>query len=136
MNLGNLNVFSAATVKMGWLNQRQTVLAQNIANADTPNYRAKDLKAPTFSKIMNGNVNMQMSKTAMGHMVGAGAKIDARVIKERNKDVYEVSPNENAVVMEEQLMKVSESSMSYKLASSIYSKNLLMFKMALNGSGR
>ena len=87
MNLGNLNVFSAATVKMGWLNQRQTVLAQNIANADTPNYRAKDLKAPTFSKIMNGNVNMQMSKTAMGHMVGAGAKIDARVIKERNKDV-------------------------------------------------
>ena len=49
MNLGNLNVFSAATVKMGWLNQRQTVLAQNIANADTPNYRAKDLKAPTFS---------------------------------------------------------------------------------------
>ncbi|MBT6304656.1 MAG: flagellar basal body rod protein FlgB [Rhodospirillaceae bacterium] len=136
MNLGNLNVFSAATVKMGWLNQRQTVLAQNIANADTPNYRAKDLKAPTFSKIMYGNVNMQMSKTAMGHMVGAGAKIDARVIKERNKDVYEVSPNENAVVMEEQLMKVSESSMNYKLASSIYSKNLLMFKMALNGSGR
>ena len=65
-----------------------------------------------------------------------GRKSDSRVIKERNKDVYEVSPNENAVVMEEQLMKVSESSMNYKLASSIYSKNLLMFKMALNGSGR
>ena len=136
MNLGNLNVFSAATVKMGWLNERQTVLAQNIANADTPNYRAKDLKAPTFSKVMHGNVNMQMSKTAKGHMLGVGAQSDSRVIKERNKDVYEVSPNENAVVMEEQLIKVSESSMSYKLASSIYSKNLLMFKMALNGSGR
>ena len=48
----------------------------------------------------------------------------------------EVSPNDNAVIMEEQLIKISESSMNFKLASSIYSKNLSMFKMALNGTGR
>ena len=137
MNLSTLNVFRAATVKMGWLSERQGVLAQNIANADTPDYRAKDLKAPSFSKTMsNGNHNVKMVQTAKGHMIGPGNTMNSRLIKERNKDVYEVSPNDNAVIMEEQLIKISESSMNFKLASSIYSKNLSMFKMALNGTGR
>tara|TARA_E500000178_G_C16348279_1_gene456308 strand:+ start:69 stop:482 length:414 start_codon:yes stop_codon:yes gene_type:complete len=137
MNLSTLNVFRVATVKMGWLSERQGVLAQNIANADTPDYRAKDLKAPSFSKIMsNGNHNVKMVQTAKGHMIGLENTMNSRLIKERDKDVYEVSPNDNAVIMEEQLIKISESSMNFKLASSIYSKNLSMFKMALNGSGR
>ncbi len=139
MNLSTLNVFRLATIKMGWLSERQGVLAQNIANADTPDYRAKDLKAPSFSKTMsngNHNYNVKMVQTAKGHMTAPVNSMGARLIKERNKDVYEVSPNKNAVIMEEQLIKVSESSMNFKLASSIYSKNLSMFKMALNGSGR
>ena len=137
MNLSTLNVFRVATMKMGWLSERQGVLAQNIANADTPDYRAKDLKAPSFSKIMsNGNHNVKMVQTAKGHMIGLENTMNSRLIKERDKDVYEVSPNDNAVIMEEQLIKISESSMNFKLASSIYSKNLSMFKMALNGSGR
>ena len=137
MNLSTLNVFRVATVKMGWLSERQGVLAQNIANADTPDYRAKDLKAPSFSKIMsNGNHNVKMVQTAKGHMIGLENTMNTRLIKERDKDVYEVSPNDNAVIMEEQLIKISESSMNFKLASSIYSKNLSMFKMALNGTGR
>ena len=136
MNLGALNVFSMATAKMGWLNERQTVLAQNIANADTPNYRAKDLKKQTFSGIADSNTKMPMIKTAKGHVGGIGAKADFQIIKEKNKDVYEVNPNKNSVVMEEQLMKISESSMNHKLASNIYKKNLSMFKMALLGSGR
>ena len=137
MNLSTLNVFRVATVKMGWLSERQGVLAQNIANADTPDYRAKDLKAPSFSKTMsNGNHNVKMAQTAKGHMIGLENTMNSRLIKERDKDVYEVSPNDNAVIMEEQLIKISESSMNFKLASSIYSKNLSMCKMALNGAGR
>ena len=137
MNLSTLNVFRVATVKMGWLAERQGVLAQNIANADTPDYRAKDVKAPSFSKTMSSsNHNIKMVQTAKGHMIGPGNTMNSRLIKERNKDVYEVSPNDNAVIMEEQLIKISESSMNFKLASSIYSKNLSMFKMALNGTGR
>ena len=137
MNLSTLNVFRVATVKMGWLSERQGVLAQNIANADTPDYRAKDLKAPSFSKTMsNDNHNVKMVQTAKGHMIGLENTMNSRLIKERDKDVYEVSPNDNAVIMEEQLIKISESSMNFKLASSIYSKNLSMFKMALNGTGR
>ena len=118
MNLSTLNVFRLATMKMGWLSERQGVLAQNIANADTPDYRAKDLKAPSFSEIIsngNPNHNVTMVQTAKGHMIAPVNSMGSRLIKERNKDVYEVSPNENAVIMEEQLIKISESSMNFKV---------------------
>ena len=48
MDLNKLDVFRLTNSKMGWLSERQTVLAQNIANADTPGYKAKDLKGLIF----------------------------------------------------------------------------------------
>ncbi|MBH68675.1 MAG: flagellar basal-body rod protein FlgB [Rhodospirillaceae bacterium] len=131
MNLGKLDLFRMASGKMGWLNERQTVLAQNIANADTPGYHARDLKPQDFSRMLSANKPINVSKTSAGHIEGTIARNDFRITKERNRDVYEVNPNKNAVVMEEQLMKVSESNMNYKLASNIYKKNLSMFKLAL-----
>ena len=53
MNLHNLDVFRISSQKMGWLSERQTVLAQNIANSDTPGYKAKDLRLPDFSSMLN-----------------------------------------------------------------------------------
>ena len=86
MNLSTLNVFRLATMKMGWLSERQGVLAQNIANADTPDYRAKDLKAPSFSKIIsngnpNPNHNVKMVQTAKGHMIAPVNAMGSRLIK-------------------------------------------------------
>ena len=131
MDLQRLNLFRVATGKMGWLSERQTVLAQNIANADTPGYKAKDLKSQNFSRMINNGNSINVSKTTQGHMVGTIARADFRTVKEKNREVLEVNPNKNAISVEEQLMKVSESSMNYKLASNIYKKNLSMFKMAL-----
>ena len=131
MNLGKLDLFRMASGKMGWLNERQTVLAQNIANADTPGYQARDLKSQDFSRMLGAHKPIHVSKTSVGHIEGTIARNDFRITKEKNRDVYEVNPNKNAVVMEEQLMKVSESNMNYKLASNIYKKNLSMFKLAL-----
>ena len=131
MDLQSLDLFRLASGKMGWLSERQTVLAQNIANADTPGYKAKDLKPQNFSRMIESSNSVPVSKTAQGHMVGTIARTDFRTVKEKNRDVYEVNPNKNAIAVEEQLMKVSESSMNYKLASNIYKKNLSMFKIAL-----
>ena len=38
MDLGDFAVFRIMKQKLGWLNQRQRVIAENIANADTPKY--------------------------------------------------------------------------------------------------
>jgi flagellar basal-body rod protein FlgB len=53
MNLNNLKLFHAMKENMDWLSQRQRLIAQNISNADTPNYEAKDLKVLDFKKVIN-----------------------------------------------------------------------------------
>ena len=131
MDLAKLDIFRMATKKMGWLTERQVVLANNIANADTPNYGSKDLKSLNFSRMLDTSPQMRVARTTTGHVMGSAGRSDFRTVRERVSDVYEVNPNDNTVIMEEQLMKVSESSMEYRLASNIYSKNLSMLKMAL-----
>ena len=45
--------FSMLRERMTWLNQRQDVLSQNVANADTPGYVARDLKPLDFDDVLN-----------------------------------------------------------------------------------
>ena len=52
MDLSKIPIFEAIAKRMSWLGERQTVLAQNVANADTPGFAARDLKAPDFSRLM------------------------------------------------------------------------------------
>ena len=131
MNLHDLDIFRISNQKMGWLSERQSVLAQNIANSDTPGYKAKDLRMPDFSSMLNSEKGIPVAKTAKGHLMGTVGRSDFRIVNEKSRNVYEVNPNENAVVMEEQLMKVNDSNMNYKLVTNIYRKNLSMFKIAL-----
>lgn len=131
MDLTKLDIFRMATQKMGWITERQVVLANNIANADTPRYRSKDLKALNFSRMLDAAPQMRVAKTTSGHIAGSAGRTDFRTVAERRGDVYEVNPNDNSVIMEEQLMKVSESTMQYQLATNIYNKNLSMLKMAV-----
>ncbi len=131
MDLTKLDVFRMAKQKMGWITERQAVIARNIANADSPRYRAKDLKPLNFARMLDATPQMRVARTTSGHIPGAADRSDFRTVRERKGDVYEVNPNGNTVVMEEQLMKVSESSMQYQLATNIYNKNLSMLKTAV-----
>lgn len=60
MDLRNLTLFDMTKTKMDWLAQRQKILAQNIANANTPNYKARDLRELDFNReierVMNPSV--------------------------------------------------------------------------------
>ena len=48
MDLKKLTLFRMMSDRMDWLTQRQQVLSQNVANADTPQYGARDLKPIDF----------------------------------------------------------------------------------------
>jgi flagellar basal-body rod protein FlgB len=52
MDTGTLPLFKAMSQRMSWLGERQKTLAQNVANADTPKYLAKDLKPMSFGDLM------------------------------------------------------------------------------------
>jgi len=136
MKMSDMSLFSMARQRMEWLGDRQAVLAQNIANADTPNYRPKDLKALNFERELQEVRQVNMRATAGNHLQGSVEKPDFRVEKLRGRDVYEMNPNENGVVLEEQMIKVSDTQMNYQLASNIYHKNMTMLRTAIGQSGR
>jgi flagellar basal-body rod protein FlgB len=55
MDLHDLPLLSMLRERMTWLNQRQDLLSQNVANADTPRYVARDLKAQDFDQLMGAS---------------------------------------------------------------------------------
>ncbi|NKB56804.1 MAG: flagellar basal body rod protein FlgB [Alphaproteobacteria bacterium] len=131
MDLGSLPVFKMMTAKMDWLGRRQRVLAQNIANADTPDYVPKDLKAIDFKDARRReSFRLQLAVTNSGHVQ---SKIQQSSIGDEKKDRqnYEVSPTGNAVVLEEQLIKVADTAGAHQLVTNLYRKNLGLFRIAL-----
>ena len=81
--------------------------------------------------MLNTTRDIPVAKTSEGHLMGTIKRADFRTIQEKSRDIYEMNPNENGVIMEEQLIKVNDSNMNYKLVANIYKKNLSMFKIAL-----
>lgn len=132
MDFSKLPLFSAMTRRMTWLGERQQVLAQNIANADTPGYAAQDIKEPSFKELMGGaSSRLAMAATAPGH-IRAGDATKAAV--DRTPDT-ERTTSGNSVVLEDQMMKVSKTAMDFQLTTNLYRKHIAMIKTALGRGG-
>ena len=133
MAFGDLTLFAAVKSKLAWLSQRQEVLSQNIANADTPKYRASDLKAYKFKDILRQEkVQVNMDVTSPEHLPGRRRRIrDFSEVTERKP--YETSPNGNSVVLEEQMAKLNETGTKYRLVTQLYKKQLNMISLAVRG---
>ena len=131
MEIGNLSLFSVFKKRMAWLGQRQEVLAQNIANSDTPEYKARDLKAFKFEDLVRReNAGLSMNSTEKNHLGGRRMRVRDFAEAEDRKP-YETNPNGNSVVLEEQMAKMSENSISHNLVSELYKKHMGMIRMAL-----
>ena len=130
MDLTNLKVFQMATKRMDWLSKRQQVLSQNIANSDTPGYAPKDLKKLSFQDLVRPHQRRAaLQKTSAMHIEATRRQPKYR--NDSDKSTYETAPAGNAVVIEEQLTKVSETQANHRLASNLYSKHIAMIKIAL-----
>ena len=131
-------LFKLMSTRMGWLSQRQSVLAQNIANADTPDYRPKDLKEESFQRMAKGVVGMPervpVLKTNQRHL-DAGASARLSLNARDQKLPYEESPDGNAVVLEEQTAKAGQTALDHQLVSNLYKKYVGMYRIALGSQG-
>lgn len=105
---------------MAWAGQRQDVLARNIANANTPGYLARDVKA--FRDVL----------TAQGQHDAEGFVL-ASTRPPGNPDRKNAarSLDGNAVVLDEQLEKVAETDTAHQLAMNLYKKYASMFKTTI-----
>lgn len=117
--------------RLTWLGQRQQVLAENVANADTPGYRPKDLQEVNFRQLLDAQSARDgtLAKTHPAHFAGLGVNRGFDVTQSRDAEVIDATGN--AVVMEEELMKVSKTASDYQLTTSLYRKAMGMFRTAI-----
>lgn len=124
-------IFDLLTKKMSYLNQKQAVLAENVANVDTPGYKQLELKGFNFGDAMK-QASVGMAVTDARHITPASmAGANAQTVK--SKDT-EVQPSGNTVDIENQMMEVSKTSVDYQTMTSIYHKMTGLFKIAVKGN--
>ena len=135
MDYANVPLFSVMKAKMSYLSQKQEVLAQNIANADTPDYRAKDVVEPDFKRMAQGlqsasSHKLSMTTTHGAHTTGNTNSSVSYSMAQRDS-TYELNPNGNNIVIEEEMMRVAENQAEYQKVLSLYRKTVDMFKTAI-----
>ncbi|MDR3515172.1 MAG: flagellar basal body rod protein FlgB [Azospirillaceae bacterium] len=132
MDLSDSPLFHLLQRKMDYLTQRQAVLSQNISNVDTPQYEAHDLVPFTFELAMADRHPVQPRLTNPRHLQGARREGDTRVERERN--AFEVAPDGNSVVLDEEMKKVGDVQLEYEAVANLYHKQLSLYKIALGKS--
>ena len=119
--------------RMHWHQTRQKVLAQNVANADTPGFKPMDLKAPVFGPTgAPQNGALPVERTAGGHMTLATGRSGEDEVGARR---FETTPSGNAVSLEEEMLKASQNQSDFQLAASLYQKSLQMLRVAAGKRG-
>ena len=126
-------MFGLIKERLSWVGQRQQVIAQNIANADTPNYRARDIEKFDFQKTLrehapkNTGKAMAMRATHPMHLSGA-VESSASAASNTRRKPYETAPDGNSVVIEEQMVKMNEAAVQHSTMVGLYRKHLSMIK--------
>lgn len=127
MDPTDIGLFRLAEKRLNWVEQRQQVLAQNIANAYTPDFKARDL-SPFESSLAEQGV--AVARTDPAHLEGLHSAASGKEQPSRGK-----SPTGNTVSMEQQLGKVADTASTQELVTNLYHKYQGMFKMVLGRSG-
>ena len=128
MGSTDIGIFKLAEKRLAWAAGRQQVLAQNVANANTPGYVARDVTP--FSAALAQAGGGTLNRTAPAHMEGAVPATAARPVRPTER-----APDGNAVSLEDQLTKVADTSGTQELAINIYRKYQGMFRTVLGRGG-
>lgn len=129
MPITDIPILSMLRTRMQWHQERQRLLAENVANADTPKYRPSDLAPPDFSRAPQPS-GLSLVRTSAAHIAAASAGASDRFQPDR-KQAFEVRPEGNAVNLEDEMMKVASNQMDYQAATQLYARSLGLIKTAI-----
>ncbi len=123
----NLTLLRLASSLAAHSSARQTVVTENIAHADTPGYRARDL--PPFSDSLEPPGGFEVRTTRAGHLdFGADARgFEAEEITAFGAE----TPNGNSVSLEDQMIRAAEVRQSHDLALGVYRKTMDILRTGL-----
>lgn len=128
MAISGVSIFSLLRAKMHWHQERQRLLAENIANADTPGFRARDL-APFKDPRATSEGSVVLLRTDPAHAAGFDVQTSRFSVDRRPN--YEVRPTGNAVNLENEMLKLGTNQMDYQTVTSLYARSLGLIKAAL-----
>ncbi len=133
MAIQDLTLVQVLQNKMRWHQKRQAVLAQNIANSDTPNYRARDLAKFEVDVPDKTTRSVAVARTQAGHMsIGGGTgRHGEGSMNDSDRKTFEVRPSGNAVSLEEQISKSSENAAGYQASTAMLQKVIGLYRTAL-----
>ena len=123
----DLGLFAVAERRLEWVGQRQKQLAENVANADTPGYRPKDL-SPFASSLSQFQIAPAL--TSPLHLAGfsTGTAVSKTATSEQG-------PDGNAVNVEDEMTKVADDENTQALVGNIWKSYMGMFMTALGRAG-
>ena len=140
MGLDDIPLFSMLKGKLGYVNQRQRLLSENIANADTPGYAPRDLKPFSFEAALRPRIGLAMAgleRTNPAHIAGkplSTASTDP--FKAEAAPDSETRLDGNQVVLEEQMSKMTEARIDYEAALDFYQQSLNLITTAARAPGK
>lgn len=126
---GKLELFQMAQSMAQTAALRESAIATNIANADTPGYRARDVAS--FAETYRTEHGDGMRATRSGHL---GADGSYSVAVNENADTVGTSPDGNAVSIEDEMVKAVEVQRQHDLALAIYKSSLNVLRSSLGRS--
>jgi flagellar basal-body rod protein FlgB len=149
MPLNDISVFRVLTAKLNYSAERQKLIAQNVANADTPGYAPSDLK-PFSMEVAN-----QTARYLRPASSGASARGLGMIEMTKTSEAHLDNPNPapgpfsnttgpdsearvdgNQVVLEDQMAKLTETRLDHEAALTFYQQSLTMLKDAAKAPGK
>lgn len=122
----NLSIFRAAHAMAAHAGARQNILAQNMANADTPDYAARDITPfAELARDPGSSANLRTTRTS--HLGASTAPHQADIFER----LGERDPNGNSVSLETEMLNAVETKRQHDRALAIYKSSLTVLRSAL-----
>lgn len=128
--MGPVYLFDLAARHAQWASVRQATITGNIANVNTPGYRARDV-AP-FAEVLD-KTQLTMAKTGPAHIDIEGA--DMGSVKVDIADSWAVSHSGNSVSLDQELVKADETNRAFSLDTSIVRSFHRMLLLSVRSGG-
>ena len=122
----NLKIFNTASLLARHSVQRHGQIAENIANADTPGYKAKDLEPFSDAFKRSERARMDAQTNGFAQQAFQAKKVDIAGV---------ASPDGNTVSLEDQMTRSSSAMRDHETALTVYSKALAMMRATLGNRG-
>ena len=125
MDPTDIGLFRLAAQRLAWVDQRQELLAKNVANANTPGFQPSDL--PSFTGAL---ASVALAQTSPLHIAAAGHAAEAALRRPTGRAI-----SGNGVSIEDELGKVAETASIQQLVVNLEKSYMGMVRSAIGKAG-